>query len=321
MSLFLEDDKPDLSKTNTLWVEKYRPQVLSDYVGSETLKNSLSSYIKNNDIPNILLHSSSPGTGKTTAAKMIGKSIDCDLLYINASDERKVDELTTRIKGFVSCVGFKKWKVVVLDEVDRVSGHSQSMLRNLLEMYSHSTRFILTCNHPERLIAPVVSRCQVFEVIPPSKRDIAVHLSNILKKENIEYDKDNMAFIVNTYYPDIRKVINTAQQSSISGKLIVDQKNIIDSDVKLKVVDILINSTSARESFNTIRQLISDNKTSDYTEWFTCLYNNVDKFSKNKSADCILTIAEHQYQSSLVPDKEISFSACMVGILRIIHKE
>lgn len=320
MGLFLDDEVVDTRSSHTLWVEKYRPQKLDEYVGSETLKNSFTSYVQSNDIPHLLLYGGA-GVGKTTFAKMISKSIDCDLLYINASDERKVDELGARIKGFASSVCVRKLKVIILDEVDYISAHAQALLRNMLEMYSYSTRFILTCNYPEKIIAPVVSRCQVFEVVPPSKKDIAIHLTNVLRKENVTYEKESVAFLVNSYYPDIRRILNTAQQGSLSGKLEVNQKAVIENDVKLKVVDLLKNSVSGKDTFTKIRQLISDNKTTDYTEFYSTLFSHSDEYSKNQLANIIVTIAESQYQAALVVDKEISFMSCIVQLLKLIHSK
>jgi replication factor C small subunit len=321
MSLFVEDEKVDTQSTHSLWVEKYRPKVLGEYVGSEALKTSLEGYIKNNDIPHILLHSQSPGTGKTTAAKMIANSIDSDVLYINASDSRKVEELTSQIKTFVSCVGFKKWKVVVLDEVDFISPTAQALLRNLLEAYSHNTRFILTCNYVQRVMSPVVSRCQVFEVIPPSKKDIAVHLTKILTKENVTYDAESIKFIVNTYYPDIRKIINFSQQSAVDGTLNINQKAIIEGDLRLKIIELLKSSVNKKDSFTKIRQVLADNKMSDYTELFSALYQHVDDYAKGNVANTIIAISDSQSQSALVADREITFMACIIKLLKIIHKE
>jgi DNA polymerase III delta prime subunit len=320
MGMFVEDESPiDNRQEHTIWCEKYRPMSVDEYVGSEILKSSLSNYIKSKDLPHILLHSASPGTGKTTAAKMIAKSIECDYLYINASDENSVDTIRNKVKTFASSMGFKPLKVLVLDEADFITTNGQAALRNLMETYAKSTRFILTCNYVDRIIAPVVSRCQAFEVIPPSKKDIALHLINILKKENITFNTENVAFLVNSFYPDIRKIINTAQQSSVDKTLSINQKDVVENDVKLKLIDLLKASKSKKDTIKEVRQLLADNRTSDYTEWFSTLYNHVDEYSKEKSADVIVTIAEHQYHSALVADKEINFSACIIQILDAIY--
>ena len=153
-----------------LWVEKYRPQTLDTYVGNEHLVKKAGSYIKNDDIPHLLLYGKA-GTGKTTLAKLIVNQIDCDYLYINASDENNVDTVRTKIKTFASSIGFKKWKVVILDECDYITPNAQAALRNLMEVFSSHCRFILTCNYLERMLQPIVSRCQTYNISPPSKKD------------------------------------------------------------------------------------------------------------------------------------------------------
>jgi replication factor C small subunit len=172
---------------HSLWVEKYRPTKLEDYVGNEHLKTKVGVFIENNDIPHLLLYGKA-GTGKTTLAKLIVKSIECDYMIINASDERNVDTIRDKVKGFASSMGFKKWKVVVLDEVDYMSHLAQPMLRNIMETFSGHCRFILTCNYVEKVIDPIQSRCQAFQIIPPTKKDVAVQMSKILKAEEIEFD-------------------------------------------------------------------------------------------------------------------------------------
>ena len=148
---------------NSLWVEKYRPTKLVDYVGNEHLKTKVEAFIENNDIPHLLLYGKA-GTGKTTLAKLIVKSIECDYMIINASDERNVDTIRDKVRGFASSMGFKKWKVVVLDEVDYMSYLAQPMLRNIMETFSSHCRFILTCNYVEKVIEPIQSRCQSFQI-------------------------------------------------------------------------------------------------------------------------------------------------------------
>jgi replication factor C small subunit len=147
--------------TNSLWTEKHRPNILTDYIGNESLKETIQRYIDQDDIPHLLFYARA-GTGKTTLGKIIVNSIDCDVLYINASDENNVETIRTKIKSFVSSVGFKKWKVVFLDEADYLTANAQAVLRNMMEQFSKNSRFILTCNYPEKIIDPIQSRCSVF---------------------------------------------------------------------------------------------------------------------------------------------------------------
>ena len=170
------------SKQHTLWVEKYRSNTLDNYVGNENIKQTIQKYLDQNDIQNFLFYGPA-GTGKTTLAKLIVNNLDCDYLYINASDERGIDTIRDKVSGFASAASFKPLKVVILDEADFITIQGQAALRNVIETYSRTTRFILTCNFVERIIDPLQSRCQVLKIVPPSKNDIAKHVFNILKQE------------------------------------------------------------------------------------------------------------------------------------------
>ena len=168
---------------NSLWVEKYRPIKLDDYVGNEHLKEKVSGYIESEDVPHLLLFGRA-GTGKTTLAKLIVKSIECDYMVINASDENNVDTVRNKVKNFASSQGFKKYKIIILDEFDYMTPNAQARLRNLMETFSKHCRFILTCNYVEKIIDPIQSRCQTFQIVPPSKKEVAVQLDKILKSES-----------------------------------------------------------------------------------------------------------------------------------------
>jgi len=212
--------------SNTLWVEKYRPSSIDTYIGNEHLLDKVSVYLESGDLPHLLLYGRA-GTGKTTLAKILVKNIECDYLYINASDENNVDTVRTKVKNFASTVGFKDFKIIILDECDYITPNAQAALRNLMETFSKHCRFILTCNYVERIIDPIQSRCQSFQIIPPSKKEVAVHLSNILQNENVKFEVDDVATIVNGTYPDIRKVINTSQRNVVNKSLKLDTGSII----------------------------------------------------------------------------------------------
>ena len=158
-----------------LWVERYRPQDLSTYVGNEHLKSKVERFLDDGNVPHLLLYGRAGG-GKTTLAKIIVNSIECDYLYINASDERNIDLVRDKLKTFASSIGFKPMKIVILDEADYLNVNSaQPALRNLMETFSAHCRFILTCNYVEKIIDPIQSRCQTYKIIPPSKKDVALH--------------------------------------------------------------------------------------------------------------------------------------------------
>jgi len=299
--------------SHSLWVEKYRPKDLSTYVGNEHLKDKVKVYLESEDVPHLLLFGKA-GTGKTTLAKIVVNNIDCDYMYINASDENKVDDVRNKIKTFASSVGFKSLKVIILDECDYLTPNAQAALRNLMETFSKHCRFILTCNYVERIIDPIQSRCQSYKVVPPSKKEVAQQMVNILKEENCQFELDDIALIVNAGYPDIRRVINSAQRQIIDGKLTIDTSSVIQNNYKLQLLEMLSNGSK----LNDIRQLIADNSISDYSEIYRLLYDEVDNYGNGKQAECIMNIAEAQFQDVNVVDKEINFMSLIIRIMRIL---
>jgi DNA polymerase III delta prime subunit len=299
---------------NSLWVERYRPSTLENYVGNEPLKEKIKYYIENGEIPHLLLYGKA-GTGKTTLAKLIVKSIECDYMIINASDENGVDTIREKIKNFSSSMGFKPFKVLILDEADYLTPNGQAALRNVMETFSAHCRFILTCNLVDKIIEPIQSRCQTFQIIPPTKKDVAIQISKILKAEEIEFDVKDLVPIIDSAYPDIRKVINTCQSNSFKGKLKVDTQNILENDYKIKVIDILKSDDNKRNKYMNIRQTLIDSKANDFTELYTLLYDKVDEYAGENTANTILLISEGVYKSALAIDKEIIAAATLIQIL------
>ena len=294
-----------------LWVEKYRPQDLSTYVGNEALKTKVERFLDDGNVPHLLLYGRAGG-GKTTLAKIIVNHVDCDYLYINASDERNIDLVRDKLKTFASSVGFKPMKVVILDEADYLNVNSaQPALRNLMETFSAHCRFILTCNYVEKIIDPIQSRCQTYKIIPPSKKEVAVHAKTILEKENISFDLDDLALVVTAGYPDLRKVINELQRMSINGKLSVDKDGMIHNEFKLQFLDAIRNG----ESIGTIRKMVADSNFTEYTELYRLLYDEVESFGVEKMPEIIADISKGSYQDVLVVDKEINFIATVSNIL------
>ena len=297
-----------------LWVEKYRPQDLSTYVGNENLKTKVERFLDDGNVPHLLLYGRAGG-GKTTLAKIIVNHVDCDYLYINASDERNIDLVRDKLKTFASSVGFKPMKVVILDEADYLNVNSaQPALRNLMETFSAHCRFILTCNYVEKIIDPIQSRCQTYKIIPPSKKEVALHSKTILEKENISFDLDDLALVVTAGYPDMRKVINELQRMSIDGKLSVDKDGMIHNEFKLQFLDAIRNG----ESLATIRKMVADSNFTEYTELYRLLYDEVESFGVEKMPEIIADISKGSYQDVLVVDKEINFIATVSNILRRI---
>ena len=301
-----------------LYVEKYRSKVLDEYVGNDTLKQVIAKYIEQNDIQNLLLYGP-PGTGKTTLAKLLINNINCDHLYINASDERGIETIREKVQGFASTASFKPLKVIILDEADFITIQGQAALRNVIETYSMSTRFILTCNFIERIIDPLQSRCQVLKIVPPSKGEVAKHVVTVLEKENTEYDLDSIKTVVNQFYPDLRKILNTCQLSTHNGKLTLDKSVLIASNYIDKVITELTKPTLT--SWKTIKQIIADSNISEYDELFRALYDRVEEYSKGNDGEIIILVSESQYQSNFRIDKEINIMACISQILKVILKK
>ena len=305
-------------KTNkhTLWVEKYRPTTLDTYIGNEHLKGKVEAYLESGDLPHLLLFGKA-GTGKTTLAKLLVKNIECDSMYINASDENGVDGVRFKIKNFASTVGFKDMKIIILDECDYISPNAQAALRNVMETFSRHCRFILTCNFVERIIDPIQSRCQSFQIVPPSKSDVAKHIHNILLSENITSEMDDLKVLIDSGYPDIRRIINSAQRNVFKGKLKLDTTSIIQNDYKLKLLKIL-ETQNKKDAFKSIRQLLLDNKITDYADLFRLLYDEVDGYGKGHVAECIIVVARYMLSDGQVVDKEINAMAMLIELLTII---
>ena len=301
------------SVKHSLWVEKYRPNSLDNYIGNDHLKSKVSVYLESGDIPHLLLFGRA-GTGKTTLVKLLVHNIDCDYLYINASDENSVDVVREKVKNFASTLGFKDMKVIILDECDYITPNAQAALRNLMETFSKNCRFILTCNYVERIIDPIQSRCQSFQIIPPDRKQVAQHLANILSNEEVNYDIKDIATIVNAGYPDVRRVINGAQRQVVNGSLVIDENTITQNDYKTKVLEILTKQDK-KTSFQMIRQLLADSKVSDFSDLFRLMFDTVDDWGKGHIAECILILSKYQQSDAVVVDKEINIMAMFVEII------
>ena len=301
------------SKEHTLFVEKYRSKTLEDYVGNEQIKTTVAKYIEQNDIQNLIFYGG-PGTGKTTLAKLIVGSIDCDYLYINASDERGIETIRDKVQGFASSASFKPLKVVILDEADFLTIQAQASLRNIIETFSRTTRFILTCNYVERIIDPLQSRCQVLKIVPPSMKDVARHVAGILDKENIQWDKEALGTIVKQFYPDVRKILGTAQLSTVDNALKLDKSILVANNYTAQV----INELKTSKNWKTIRQIIADSNTNDFEGLFKELYDNVSEYASGSEGIVTIIIEEYQYHANFRIDKEINIMACLAKIIQVL---
>jgi len=303
---------------HTLWVEKYRPETLDGYVGNHSIVEKVKIYLDSGDVPHLLLFGTA-GTGKTTLAKLIAKNIDCDLMYINASDENNVDTVREKIKNFASTIGFRQWKLIILDESDYLTPNAQAALRNLMETFSKTTRFILTCNYVEKIIDPIQSRCQVFGITPPSKKDVAIRVNQILQTEKVTFKPEDLVSIINAGYPDIRRILNSCQRQVVNGELKVDNQTLVESNYMEKISELLSSKPDKKQLFTSIRQLLADSQVKDYTSLYRHLYDTLDSYAVGHIAGVILILAEAQYQDSFVTDKEINVMAMFIKIINELY--
>jgi len=295
-----------------LWVEKYRPQTLEEYVGNETIKNKIADYLKQGSIQNLLFHGVA-GTGKTTLAKLIAKNLNCDLLYINASDERGIDTIRDKIIPFASSMSFNDIKIVILDEADYITPQAQATLRNTIEACSATTRFIFTCNYLERIISPLQSRCQTFEITPPSKEIVTDLVCRVMVDENIKWETNNIIPVIDTHYPDIRKIVNTIQGSIINGEVKIDNNSLKNTQLGGLVVDALIRKAKLSE----IRQILADSGSREFDDLFKYIYDRSLAMFGDKEGEAILIIAKYQYEYTFVLEKEICIAAMLNKLINL----
>ena len=303
-------------KKHTLWIEKYRSQTLEQYIGNDAVKSRIADCIATNDIPHFIF-SGTAGTGKTTLAKLIVNNIKCDYIYLNASDENGIDMIREKVKGFASSASFNPIKIVILDEADFLTQPAQAALRNIIEEYAVSTRFILTCNYIERLIEPIQSRCEINILTPPSKGDVARHIcTNILDVEGVEYNIKDVASLVKEYYPDIRSIIKYLQAGIKDNKFVVLTVN---TDWLSKVVEVL--KSRDKKAWYTIRQIVADAQVNDFQIAYRFLFDNLEKYSYGHDAEISIILDDFIWRASVVPDKEINLAAAIAKILETNKKQ
>jgi replication factor C small subunit len=303
-------------KQHTLWIEKYRSETLEQYIGNDAIKDRIADCIAKNDIPH-LIFAGSAGTGKTTLAKLIIRNIQCDYLYLNASDENGIDVIRDKVKGFASTSTFKPLKVVILDEADFLTQPAQAALRNLIEEYSITTRFILTCNYVERLIEPLQSRCELHMLKPPSKGDVARHIcTNILDVEGITYEMKDVAKVINELYPDVRSIIKVLQSNIKGSNLVI---TVLDDNWCKPLVEIL--KKRDKNAWYQVRQLVADSQVDDFQTAYRYMFDNLSEFSYGHDAELSVILDDFIWRAGVVPDKEINFAACIAKILDTNKKQ
>ncbi len=306
-----------------LWVEKYRPQTLKDYVvRDEAQRQQIQSWITDKAIPHLLL-SGAPGVGKTTLAKVLFNELDVsgyDILEINASRENSVDTVRDKINNFVQIMPFGAYKYVLLDEADYMSPNGQAALRGVMESFHTSARFILTCNYPNRVIPALHSRCQGFHMETIDKTEFTARTAEILIAEQIEPDIDTLDTYVKASYPDLRKCINMIQQNCRGGKLMPPATG--DSgqqDYRLQMVE-LFKQGKIQEA----RKLVcAQARPEECEEIYRWLYDNLDLISKNEDHQdkAVLIIKQGLVDHSFVADPEINLASVMIKLARLSNEQ
>ena len=302
-----------------LWVEKYRPKSVEGYVfKDESQRKQVQGWIADGGIPH-LLFSGSPGTGKTTLAKVLIHDLgveDADVLQINASRDNGVELIRKKITAFSETMPWGDFKVILLDEADHISPEGQAALRGVMEQYHTVVRFILTCNYPNRIIPAIHSRCQGFHITKLDQTDFTFRVAEILAENNVDFDIETLDTYVKATYPDLRKTINTVQMAVVDSKLTtLDNESEAGSDWKLTMVS-LFREGKMRDA----RKLITANlRTDEYEEMFQWLYRNLEFFGKddNQQDEAVIVIRNGMVKHTQVADPEINLSATMIELEQI----
>ena len=301
-----------------LWVEKYRPKTVQGYVfRDDHQRKQVQQWIKEGTIPH-LLFSGNAGIGKTTLAKILFNELeinDLDILEINASRTNSVDDVRDKIINFVQMIPFGDFKVVLLDEADYLSPNAQAALRGVMEEYHTTSRFILTCNYPNRIIPALHSRCQGFHIERIDQTEFTARVAEILITEGVQPDLDTLDTYVKATYPDLRKCINMVQMNSVDGVLQKPQEGDTgEADYKIEMVE-LFKAGKINQARKLVCSQVRPDEVEDIYKW---MYDNITLFGdEKKQDDAILIIKQGLVDHTLVADPEINLAATMIRLARL----
>jgi len=309
-----------MSSIKELWVEKYRPKRISDYIFQQPSHElQIKQMLSERSITHLLL-SGVQGSGKTSLAFILVNELEVnqeDVLIINSSDENSVDVIRDKIKGFASSFAWGDFKVVILEEADYITPNGQAVLRRVMEEYVNNVRFILTCNYEHRIIPAIKSRCQHYKFKTPDKNDVTEAVAKILIQEKVNFNIDVLDKYVSVGYPDIRKIINTLQQHTVDATLADVTIQEKESDYKFEILDLL-----EKDNWPAIRNLVCSNiEGEEWESMYRFFYENLDKSPKFNITDnweaAIVIVSDHLYKDALVADREINFAACTIRLGQI----
>ena len=303
-----------------IWVEKYRPKTIEDCILTEHIKKTFQAFVKIGEIPNMLL-SGPPGVGKTTVAKALCNQLGVDFYVINGSDEgRFLDSVRNNAKNFASTVSltnFSKHKVIIIDEADNTTTDVQLLLRANIEEFSANCRFIFTCNYKNKIVQPLHSRCTVinFAINKRYKPTVAAQfftrIIEILELERVEYDKQVIVQLINSHFPDWRRILNECQRYSVGGK--------IDSGILAAFSNVTINQLTKylkEKNFSEVRKWVANHLDNDGVVMYRNIYDSLYTTLVSSSIPAaILILAKYQYQSAFTADQEVNMLACLTEIM------